>query len=189
MKIATCHFKSNSAYSQSKFIEVPKKPKESSADYEDRTWRERVHTDDNGFIIIPPMALVNCVKEAAKYLSIPIPGEGKSRYTKHFESGIIPGTDIITMPIKKSDVIKESLFVPSNGERGGGKRVLKHFPLITEWEGQFTFYILDDKITQDVFEQVVDAAGQLIGIGRFRPRNWGYYGRFELAHLEWQEDG
>ena len=49
------------------------------------------------------------------------------------------------------------------------------------------FYILDDTITEDVFKEHLEEAGKFIGIGRFRPRNNGFYGRFAVDKIEWSE--
>ena len=86
---------------------------------------------------------------------------------------------------RKDAVAGEWLFVPASGRRGDGKRVLKCFPLIPEWHGRVTFHILDDTITEKVFARHLEQAGKFIGIGRFRPRNNGYYGRFAVEKLEW----
>ncbi len=184
MKIAEAKLSSISPYSQSRYYKADRLPKELHADYEDRTWRERCHVNTTGEIFIPPMAFANSLKESAKYLSLPIPGRGKSTFTKHFEAGVLV-TDGVALGIQKEDVIQETVFVPSDGKRGGGSRVEKHFPLITSWTGTVAYYITDDLITEDVFKQVLDVSGELIGIGRFRPRNWGYYGRFKVESLEW----
>lgn len=190
MRIATATLHSISPYSQSKHYEIPKLGRstgtstESAKDYEMRTWRERCHVDGQGRIVIPPMAFKNCIAEIAKYLGIQIPGKGKSTYTKHFEAGLMV-LDGLTLPVTKEDVPGEWLFVPASGRRGDGKRVLKCFPVIHEWQGNVTFHVLDDMITEDVFEQHLKDAGNFIGIGRFRPRNNGYYGRFEVKKIAW----
>lgn len=186
MKTAICSLTSQGPYSQSKFINTPKLPKESAIDYEARTWRERMHYDDDGQVFIPPMQFSNNIKEAAKYLSIAIPGEGKARYTKHFEAGVLV-TDKMYIGQHKDDIKNESLLVPSDGKRGGGKRVIKTFPLILEWKGDITYHIFDDKITEEVFSRILEEAGLLIGIGRFRPKNWGYYGRFIVDNIIWND--
>ena len=186
MKTATCYLKSASPYSQSRHIDTPKKDRESADDYEKRTWRERLHVNGDGHVVISPMSFANCVKEAAKYLSIQIPGKGKSTYTKHFESGVMVLEPLVLASVA-ADVPGEWLFVPADGIRGSGKRVMKCFPKIEEWEGEVKFWVLDDTITQSVFEQVLRAAGLLIGLGRFRPRNCGIYGRFNCTKLVWEE--
>ena len=189
MLIASCHLEGISPYSQSKHYVVPKlgDGKESSGDYEDRTWRERLHVDESGHVFIPPMAFKNCIAEGAKYLGIQIPGKGKSNYTKHFEAGVLV-TDPLVLPIKKDDVPKESVFVPSDGRRGGSSRVTKHFGVIHKWSGVVPFMILDPIITKDVFRRVLDESGKFIGIGRFRPRNNGFYGRFTVKDIKWSEE-
>lgn len=184
MRVATVDLASLSPYSQSRFTDIPKLPKESAEDHEVRVWRERLHVDDQGRVVIPPMAFKNCLSEVAKYLSMQIKGKGKATYTKHFEAGVIV-SEGLTLPIKKDDVAGEWLFVPSDGKRGGGSRVKKCFPVIREWSGSVTFHVLDDTITPDVFEQHLKEAGNFIGIGRFRPRNNGYYGRFKVNRVQW----
>lgn len=186
MKMAVCKLKSVSPFSQGKHYEVEKLPKEAAQDYEARTWRERMHYNESGEVFIPPMAFKNCLSEAAKYLGIQIPGKGKSTYTKHFEAGVMV-IDALMLGIKKDDVKGEWLFVPSDGIRGSGKRVNKCFPLIPSWAGEVTFYIVDETITQEVFTNHLKQAGSFIGIGRFRPRNNGIYGRFQVESVTWGE--
>lgn len=187
MKLAECKLESVSPYSQSRYYKADKLNKELPVDYEARTWRERCHADKDGKLFIPPMVFSNSLKEAAKYLSLAIPGKNKQTYTKHFESGILV-TEPVMLPITKEEVEGEWLFVPSNGQRGGGSRVEKCFPLIREWKGTVNYYILDDIITEDIFKQVLDTCGNLIGIGRFRPRNLGYYGRFKVIAVTWADN-
>ena len=186
MIIATAELESISPYSQSKHHVTPKKERELPKDYEERTWRERLHVNKDGFVFIPPMAFKNCVAEIAKFLGTQIPGKGKSTYTKHFEAGILVA-DEVKLPFKKMDVQGEWLFLPSDGKRGSGTRVEKCYPVMPEWKATVIFYILDEIITQDVFRDHLEKAGQFIGIGRFRPRNNGFYGRFRVLKLDWQQ--
>ena len=163
-----------------------KDAKETSQDHEERTWRERLHVNSDGYVFIPQMAFKNCIAEAAKYLSKPIPGKGKSNYTKHFEAGIMV-TDSLVLDVLAEDVEGEWFFVPSDGRRGGARRVDKCFPVIPEWSGKVTFFIYDELVTQEVFTEVLEEAGRFIGIGRFRPRNNGFYGRFDVVDVQWKE--
>ena len=184
MKTATVTIRGVSPYSQSKHYTTEKLAKENAKDYEARTWRDRLHVTDDGSVFIPPMSFKNCLSEAAKFLGIQIPGKGKSTYTKHFEAGVLV-TDAMILPIKKEEVKGEWLFVPSDGVRGSGKRVDKCFPVIHEWGGEVTFYVLDETVTEEVFRNVLEQAGAFIGIGRFRPRNNGFYGRFRVDSIAW----
>lgn len=187
MIIAIVKLKSDSSYSQSRHHAEPKgsNGRESADDYEKRTWRKKLHVDTDGQVLIPPMAFKNCLSEAAKFMSIQIPGKGKATYTKHFDAGVLV-TDWAQTGIHRDTVKEERLFLPSDGKRGSGKRVWKSYPLIEKWNTTVTFYIIDETITKDVFERHLMAAGQFIGIGRFRPRNNGYYGRFSIDSLDWK---
>jgi len=185
MHKAIVSLKSVSAYSQSAPIQSKKSPNESHEDFDERIWRERLHVTENGYIFIPAMALKNSIASAGKWLGKSIPGKGKSTYAKRIEAGVMVIEDIILNV--KADTIKcEKLFVPSDGVRGSGKRVFKHFPFIPSWEGQVVFTILDDIITKDVFREHLEQAGMFIGIGRFRPQSNGTYGRFMIEDFKWE---
>jgi len=185
---ATCHLSSASVYSQSRPYQVEKKPRETPADYEKRTWKERMHLSEKnpGKIVIPAMQFKNSLAECAKYMSQQIPGKGKATYTKHFEAGVII-MDSMELDIKADDVNGETVFVPSSGKRGDGNRVYKTFPKIPSWSGVIAFTIFDHTITEEVFKTHLGQAGQFIGIGRWRPRNNGMYGRFTVDKVDWKE--
>lgn len=185
MRQVVVSLESISPYSQSRHYTTEKLPKENARDYEARTWRDRLHVNGDGKVFIPPMAFKNCLSEAAKFLGRQIPGKGKATYTKHFEAGVLV-VDGLPLPVSKDEVEGEWLFVPSDGKRGGGKRVDKCFPLIREWSGDVMFYVLDETITEEVFTEHLKEAGNFIGIGRFRPRNNGMYGRFKCLGFSWK---
>lgn len=188
MKKVVATLRGTSPYSQSKHHTTAKKPKELDADYENRTWRERIHyVEETGEVFIPPMQFSNSIKEAAKYLSIKVPGKGgNSTFTKHFDAGVMV-LEPLMLNVHKEHVPMESVFVPHDGKKGGAKRVWRNFGVIQKWQGDVLFYILDDIITEDVFQQVLEVSGNMIGIGRWRPRMGGIYGRFEVVKLKFIE--
>jgi hypothetical protein len=167
---------------------------ESDDDHYQRTWRQHLHVDQDGIVFIPPNGLKNALSESAKFQSIPVPGRGKASYTKNFEAGVLVAKPVV-LGIKANDVQYEKLFLPSDGRRGGGKRVWKYYPLIERWSGDAEFLIVDDTVLQKsvvdpsrtVFEIVLEGAGSYIGLGRFRPRNNGFYGRFEFDKFKIEE--
>lgn len=183
---ATIKLNGLSPISFGKYHRSEMREKESRADYEERTWREKMHYDNENNVFIPSTMVKNCLAEAAKYMGMQIKGKGKSTYTKHFEAGVIVEKDI-PLSVKKDKVKEEWVFVPSDGRRGGTTRVEKCFPKIEKWAGTTDVLILDDVITKDVFEKHLSEAGRFIGLGRFRPRNNGYYGRFEAKVTSWKE--
>jgi len=170
-------------YSQSKPHLTEMFPGESHDDYRQRTWREHLHVQ-NGEVFIPPSSIKNCLSEAAKFLSISVPGRGKRTYTSHVEVGVACIRPVV-LGIKSTDVQSETLFLPADGRRGSGRRVWKTYPVINEWRGDVELLILDETTLQtsqrsgnSVLQDICEGAGQYIGLGRFRPRNNGWYGRF-----------
>lgn len=143
--------------------------------------------DSGGICFIPPTAFKNMLAEAAKFTPRKGPSGGKSTWTKNFEAGIMV-TDGLSLGVHIDDVVGEWLFVPSDGKRGGSKRVWKKFLLFSEWEGVVEWHVIDDLITEDVFATYLQEGGKFIGIGRFRPRNNGFYGRFRVVDIEWRSD-
>jgi hypothetical protein len=188
MLVARAYLKSITPYSQSRMHTTPKKEKESADAYEERTWREKAHYDHKTrHVYIPSVAFKFAIEAAARFLSEQIPGKGKATWTKHFKSGIIIG-DQIVLPVKIEDVRGETFPCDSKGQRGGSTRVMRTFPMIDEWEGAVTFYLADATITKDVFEKYLRESGKFIGIGRHRPENGGFLGRFEVSKVEWSEN-
>jgi hypothetical protein len=186
MKAVTVEITGTSTLAQGKYVTEEKKDKELAGDYEVRTWRYKMHYDKDGNVFIPLYALKNCISEAAKFLAIKIPGKGNATYTKHFEAGVTVA-DNMFIGVKKDAVECQQMFVPSDGVRGSNKRVIKYFPVIPEWRGTVKFLILDDTITEDVFKLHIEQAGQFIGLGSFRPRNNGYFGRFKIKIKKWED--
>lgn len=188
MKTAIVTLASVSPYSQSRFYdkaEVPPLDKESASAYDQRNWRHRQHFDEKGQVFIPPMSLKNCLAEAAQYLGEKIPGKRNATWSKHFLAGVLC-TDPIRLGVHKDKTESETFLCHADGKKGSGTRVPRTFPVVRNWEGEAKFYILDETITEDVFRHHLTEAGKFIGIGRFRPRNGGFYGRFEVKSLDWK---
>jgi hypothetical protein len=131
------------------------------------------------------MAFSGCIKEAAKFLNKKIPGKRNETWTKHFESGVIVSTPLNT-GINVNDLQRYPVHCSSDGTPGGKTRVMRYFPVVNEWKGTITVTVLDDMIDKEIFSEVIVTAGSLIGIGTFRPRNRGYFGRFEITNIKWE---
>jgi hypothetical protein len=168
VRTAVLEIEGMSPLSQSKHHTEPKVGEETNDAHERRTWRHRMHVTKDGCVFIPPMAAKNGLVAAAKFLNRKIPGEGQKTFTKRFESGILCMEPLV-LPVKRDEVSSEELFVPSDGIRGSGKRVIKVFGVIPEWAGRFVVQVIDEKISQSVFADHAEAWGKFIGVGRFRP--------------------
>lgn len=195
MKTATVKLSSASPYSQSRLYtknEVPPLEKESAADYDMRNWRHHQHWDEKtGRVFLPPMALKNSLMEAAQYLGEKVPGKRNATWSKHFMAGVLVTDPVFIIdadgePVMHDKTTSETFPCHSDGKRGSGSRVMRTFPVVREWSGEAKFYVLDESITKDVFIHHLEESGKFIGVGRFRPRNGGFYGRFFCELLKWE---
>ena len=151
MKVAIASLRSIAPYSQSRYSGLKKPQKEDANEWEMKTWNERLHVNDEGYVFIPPMAFKKALERASVFLSMKIPGrKGSQTFSKHFKAGVLV-MDGLVLPLKKEQVPGEVFFVSSNG-KPGGPRVERKFPVIHEWSGDLTFYVIDDTITEEDFE-------------------------------------
>jgi hypothetical protein len=187
MRIVTVTVQGVAPISFGKHYEVEKLPKESPDHYEQRTWRNKLHVDKEGQVIIPPMMVKNALRDIGAFLNEKIPGKGAATYKKHFLSGLLV-IDPAPLGIATKDVVPVKLFVPPNGIAGSGKRVWKYFPTIPEWGTKVRVHILDNTITREVFERHFIEMGRYVGWGSFRPQRGGTNGRFEVLKFEWSSD-
>jgi hypothetical protein len=170
-------------------VKSVKEKNEKHDKFEERTWRERMHTDADGYVYMLPMALHNCLTDIGQYLGEKIKGKGASTWTKHFKAGIMI-TEPLRLGVKAEDVPGEKLFVPSDGKRGGGKRVWKTFPFLAKWETEAEIILLDQLLVDEP-EQVkeyLQHAGRFVGLGFFRPARNGYWGRFNVENFATTKD-
>lgn len=181
---AVAHLASLSPYSPSSPIQSVRNPNEPPDDFEQRTWRERIHADESGIVFIPAQSFKIALAEAAAFMGKRVPGKGQNTYKKHFEAGIMV-LENVSLGVKAGEVHGERLFLNADGKRGGSKRVWRVMPAIPKWEALVTFYVIDGTINRDAFEEHLKAAGTFIGVGRWRPRNGGTKGRFQVKSVEW----
>lgn len=208
MIIATARIVGVSPYSQSRMVQIEKLKDESAQAHEERTWWSRVHRTEDGHVYIPPMALKNALDSAAAFRSEKIQGENRKTWTKEIERGVFcvkeallyarSGEPIILttkpfvgesrylVPDKLINLERETLSVNPRGQRGGSERVPRTFPLVLPgWSAEAEFTIFNTKIPKDIFQRFLAVAGKFIGLGRFRPENRGFYGRFIVETFDW----
>ena len=201
MKKSVCTFEATTPYSQSKPIceeEFPKKDdgKEKADAWDKRVCREHLHYNQDGRVFIPGAQFKNAITDAASYLGIKIKGRGASTYAKHLRSGVCVVDDLYPevliggkwVPNATKDMIPtEAVYVDAMPGKAGGGRVWRNYPVFQSWRGQIAFIIVDGEITEGVWKEHLEAAGLLIGIGRWRAERGGNYGRFVLRSHTWTE--
>lgn len=155
--------------------------KETHEKFEERCWREKMHLDDNGQVYIPPTALKKCLDQAAAYRSEKIPSQGAKKWTGKFLAGTMV-TEPLMLNVAVDDVESERHFVSSTGKPGSGSRVWRIFPVIKDWKTEACIYLLDPLLIQypEKVQDYLVTAGRFVGLGRFAPRNGGFFGRFNV---------
>lgn len=161
-----------------------RKSDETHEQREARQWPSKVHQMSDGQAYIQPFALKNALESAGSRLGMKL--TGKATYTKLFRQGVMvvepmllekPSGDKVTI----KDINPRLLFVPSDGKRGSGKRVMKIFPELMEWSTIATITVLDQRITEEVMLKHLEEAGKFIGFGSMRVENGGITGRFAVS--------
>ncbi|MGW8181658.1 MAG: hypothetical protein ACWGQW_23250 [bacterium] len=159
---------------------------------EERTWLNRCNKDEKGHLALPSIAFCRSLVFAAKWLNMKIPGEGKKTYTKRFECGVVPDEAWFPLSngkktLKPEDAECLPLSVPSNGQRGGGKRVVRKFPRLSPgWTCKVSLLILDETITEAIFTKHIKTSGVYDGMGSMRVGNGNTNGRFVVEDLKFE---
>jgi len=191
MKICRAYIENipGSPYSQSAPQDVEKLDRETHEDFDIRTWRDKCTVNPQGQVCIPAMGLKQSIDSAAYKLGVKVPNRRGATYKNFFASGFFCNEDVPIANGKvltKEDASMVKISANADGRRGSGTRVPRRFPEFDKWHGVAEFTIVDDIITQDIFEHHVRTAGMIVGIGRYRPENGGKNGRFRVTKFEWQ---
>jgi hypothetical protein len=174
---------STTPYAQSRNHNLRHLDGESEEEYEERTWQHRMHvrnyTDETGqrykAVVIPASNLLYSLKNAARLLDPPVNVTG-IKVVSDLDLGISP-----------DQCRKESVNAHLDGSRGSADRIIRHFPTFDEWDGVVNLVIVDENITESLLRELFEVAGQLVGVGQFRPQNRGTNGCWQVRSVEWEE--
>ena len=114
-------------------------------------------------------------------------------YTKRIAAGIICKEPFFQVtkdgdPVTADDLEEYKVYVPSDGKKGGTRRVWRTFPrLMPRWEVSCSMYVTDDVITEDVLVRHLRCAGTHDGLGSMRIGNNGPNGMWTLERIELRE--
>lgn len=94
-------------------------------------------------------------------------------------------TDAVTImngngPAKNFEVDARPVTIPAT--KG---RIMRYRPRFNDWGAKFVLHVDDDLLSLEMAHQLLNEAGQSIGIGDFRPEKRGPFGRFRV--VEWKE--
>jgi len=186
-----------------RMFQSPRKGKESAEAQDKRCWRERCHINKDDLVLVPPIAFKLGMEQASKLRNDKVPGKNRSTFTARFKSGIMtdptaPETLVYAIndeskklePVHIDDVIGRTISVPSDGTRGGSKRVPRCFPEIDPpWNIAIGFMVVDADIIEhpEMISETLETAGYQVGIGCNRPgTNGGDHGIFRVENFKFE---
>lgn len=113
----------------------------------------------------------------------------KMRGTRKTARYVVPSairltSDTITIlngsgPAKDFEVDSRPVTIPAT--KG---RVMRHRPRFNQWGAEFDLIVNDTLLTVELAQQLLQEAGQQIGIGDFRPEKRGPFGTFRVVKFE-----
>ena len=135
-----------------------------------------LYVDEQGRTGIPGPNILRCVIDAGKYFKV-----GRVKITTQ-KTSLIPAAFSIEEPFLLLDgsdwkVDTRPVRIPATGGR-----ILRHRPCFDSWKVMFHAGLDESIISRKLMREIVDAAGNRIGLGDFRPDTKGPFGRFVVTN-------
>ena len=156
--------------------DISDKVKKRTGAVADKNVEDKLYKTDDGQVYTPATHLIGCIGNAAKEFKIP--GKRTSTYSKLVASSISVEPFAIVHKKQKWDVFSISAVIPAT--RG---RAMVHRPRLNEWALAFTMGV-DDGVPEETLKNILDHAGQYVGIGDWRPQKRGQFGKFIVTKFE-----
>ena len=149
--------------------------------YEDA--KQRLYTDDKGKPIVPGVNVLACLTSAGRFI------KAGRRSLSTMKESLVPAFvsilegDIHILPGKWETDSRPVVIPATQG------RIMRHRPRFDAWSLEFTVGIIEgDELHPDVVRQLLDEAGQKVGLGDFRPNKRGPFGRFRVDSWEFMKN-
>jgi len=171
-----------SADTESKLKEASKRVA-GREDYSEE-WRQGIYADEDGRVYQPAIHLEKSMEKAA--LNFKITGKRGKTYKDLFKSAVFVRPDYIyydnlVVPDELTRDQGAKLYLDERPVRVQRARVMRQRPALKAgWELKFEIEVLEDQLAQQVILEILQYAGQYVGIGDNRPRN----GRFIVTLFE-----
>lgn len=146
--------------------------KKASNEYEQEAFK-KLYVDTEGKVYQPSHHIERAMIEGGK--KIRVKGAGKSTYSKLF--GSMVSIPVMEIGHAKQDYEVHKCLVVIPSTKG---RVMRYRPMFREWVLKFVIEV-EDEIPGDVVKQVLEIAGQYVGIGDWRPEKKGKFGKFQVT--------
>lgn len=162
-----------------KFIEasISKEVKKRAGAVKGIPIEEKLYELPNGKIYTPSTHLKGALINASKQFKIR--GKTRATYSKIVGASVDITPDAIVHKKQKWEEFTVSAVNPST--KG---RMMVSRPKMDEWELGFKITFPETDIPVEVMKNILDYAGQYVGIGDWRPDKKGKYGKFIVTKFE-----
>lgn len=141
----------------------------------------KVYRDSNGKPVLPGPNIFAALVQAGTFIK-----SGKSKLSTARSSLVPAGVALVDLECKLSpadwEVDSRAVVIPATGGR-----VMAHRPRFDTWKVSFTLSVDPSMFSERVVRELVDLAGQRIGLGDFRPIRKGPFGRFKVTQWKVSE--
>lgn len=156
-----------------------------AAERDDPKERARRHlylSADGETIIMPQPNIFSAIVSAGRFFK-----NGRSKITT-LRSSLIPACvffDEVEYPLEHDgwSVDTRAVRIPSTGGR-----IQRHRPIFHKWSLPFECLLDTEEMSEGLLRQIVDAAGNKVGLGDFRPETKGPFGRFVVTLWDSEEN-
>lgn len=132
------------------------------------------YRNDDGSCFIPSAQIKAALIEAGKLV------KGKVGSATKSMKNIVAGMFLVTpeqILLPNYDQIDKRSAVNRNVKA----RIITVRPKWSQWEVEFTLRVKIDTLTEDMIKNIIQYAGEYIGLGSFRPTNNGEFGCYDLV--------
>jgi hypothetical protein len=134
----------------------------------------------SGLLYIPGTNILACLRDAGSFVKV-----GKKQVTT-VKSSILTGAVRIVecaclLDQQEYEIDSRRIVNPKTGDAR-----ICHRPRFDQWSLSFTLLVSERFIPAVILRQIADIAGELIGLGDFRPARKGPFGCFVIT--SWQEE-
>lgn len=129
-----------------------------------------------GRCYIPSEQLRGSLIGAGSYMKAKVGGRSKSMKVV-VAATFVPTPEEIELP--DFDAVDKRSAVNKNVKA----RVMVVRPKWTNWSASFMLNVYEDTITKETVRQLIEYAGNYVGIGSYRPTSNGLFGRFEVEDI------
>ena len=140
----------------------------------------KLYTDSNAHPVLPGPNLFRAIIDAGTFVK-----SGKSKITTMRSSLVPAGVALLDLELPISPAKWEpdsrAVVIPSTGGR-----IMCHRPRFDQWGVKFDLDVDESMFSVALVRELLDLAGQRIGVGDFRPARKGPFGRFKVVN--WKMD-